>query len=215
VVLERQLNVLVISPHPDDEAIGCGGAIGLHRLRGDRVVVVFLTSGELGLKEIAVEEARATREAEARLAAAALGVANHYFLRCPDWGCGDHIQEAAASLAPHLARERPDLIYFPHPLDDHPDHRAALPIVRAALASTQGIGPELRGYEVWTPMQSWDQCENILPVMEQKLRAIRCYQSQVIQYAYDRAALGLAQFRGALAGRCEFAEVYCTIQRTP
>ena len=56
---------------------------------------------------------------------------------------------------------------------------------------------------------------DIAPVVEQKLRAIRCHQSQMNQFAYDRAALGLAQFRGALAGRCEFAEVYCGLQRSP
>ena len=41
--------VLVLAPHPDDESIGCGGAILLHRRACDSVHVAFLTSCEKGM----------------------------------------------------------------------------------------------------------------------------------------------------------------------
>ena len=59
------MNVVVIAPHPDDESIGCGGALCRHADAGDRVTVAFLTSGELGLKQLAREAAWQIREAEA------------------------------------------------------------------------------------------------------------------------------------------------------
>lgn len=127
------MSVLVIAPHPDDEAIGCGGAICLHADRGERVVTVFLTSGELALQHLTKEEAWAIREGEALVAARLLGTAPPVFLRLPDWFVGEAIAEAASRLQPILRDARPERVYLPHPGEWHPDHQAALPILRAAL----------------------------------------------------------------------------------
>src|SRR6516165_9455964 len=108
------MNVVVIAPHPDDEAIGCGGTICLHVERGDRVVVVFLTSGELGVKNLSREGVWRIREQEAQSAAEVLGVAAHSFLRRPDWHVGDSVEEVAAALQPVVEREAPNIIYLPH-----------------------------------------------------------------------------------------------------
>src|SRR5258706_2559089 len=98
------MNVLVIAPHPDDEVIGCGGALCRHADRGDRVSVVFLTSGELGLKRLPREEAWAIREREATAAAAELGIAALDFWHGPDWVLAEHIEETAARLREALRR---------------------------------------------------------------------------------------------------------------
>lgn len=39
---------LILAPHPDDETLGCGGAVRLLVESGKRVKVVFLTSGDKG-----------------------------------------------------------------------------------------------------------------------------------------------------------------------
>jgi LmbE family N-acetylglucosaminyl deacetylase len=202
------MNVLVIAPHPDDEAIGCGGSICLHAERGDRVVVVFLSSGELGLKKLACAQAWKVREQEAETAAEALGVAAMSFLRRPDWYVGADVEEAAIALAPVLRRERPNRIYLPHVQEWHPDHRASLPVVRRALQSSDLPTPTLLTYEVWTPLEYYDHGEDITRVMRRKLKAVRCYRSQINQFRYDRAVRGLNQFRGALAWGCRYAEVF-------
>ena len=145
------MNVLVIAPHPDDEVIGCGGTLCKHSVRGDRVAAVFLTSGELGLKELPREKAWQIREAEARKAAKTLKLASVEFLRLPDWTSSEHVRQGAAQLLPILKREAPRLIYLPHPREWHPDHQAALPILKAALHRAEIRQPELLGFEVWTP----------------------------------------------------------------
>jgi LmbE family N-acetylglucosaminyl deacetylase len=199
--------VLVIAPHPDDEAIGCGGTICLHGRRGEAVHVVFLTSGELGLEHLSREEAWRVRESEAEAAANVLGVSGLMFLRLPDWFLEERVSEAVESLRPVLRRTAPGLIYVPHSREWHPDHRAALAVVRRALGGTANP-PALRAYEVWTPLAEHDHVEDITPVMHQKLRAVRCYASQTAQFRYDRAVRGLNQYRGILAARCRYAEVF-------
>jgi len=202
--------VMVIAPHPDDESIGCGGTIRLHRERGEQVQVVFLTSGERGIRRRSVARARAVREAEAGEALRVLGVQQKEFLRLPDLGVADHLKEGASRLEVLLRAGRPGIVYLPHPDEAHPDHRAALPLVRTALKQLDGSGAatELRGYEVWSPLTAHGWAEDITRHMARKLRAVRCYRSQLADFRYDRAVRGLDEYRGCMAARCRYAEVF-------
>src|SRR6185312_5681439 len=107
-----------------------------------------------------------------------------------------------AGLRAIVEEERRQRIYLPHEGDEHPDHKAALPMVRRAL---RGVGQFLHAYEVWTPLPFYDEVKDASAVMGRKLEAIRCYRSQIDYYRYDRAAEGMAQYRGAIAGRCDYA----------
>jgi LmbE family N-acetylglucosaminyl deacetylase len=201
------MNALAVAPHPDDESLGCGGALCLHAAVGARTTVVFLTSGELGLKHLEREEAWRIREQEARAAADILGVAGVRFLRGPDWQLLEAVETTAAALRPILEAEAPQVLYLPHPEESHPDHQAAARIVGLAL---QGRKPptELFGYEVWTPLMIHDRVQDVTNVMARKLRAVRCHRSQLAGIRYDRAIRGLNQYRGALTARCRYAEVF-------
>lgn len=205
------MNILVIAPHPDDEVIGCGGVIRLRVLRGERVAAVFLTSGELGLKKLPHAKAWKIREAEARKAARILGLAKLHFLRQPDWMLGDHEKATSRALERVLRTEKPDVIYLPHSDDGHPDHQATPPVLRAALRRCRDLKPELLGYEIWSPLHEHDVVVDISSVMKLKLRALRAHRSQLGEFDYVRAVSGLNQFRGALTGRCRFAEVFQTL----
>jgi N-acetylglucosamine malate deacetylase 1 len=205
------MNVLVIAPHPDDETIGCGGALCLHAQREDRVTAVFLTSGELGLKKLPREKAWEIREAEARRAGKILGLAELHFLRQPDWTLGEHTDTTVESLQPILKQESPELIYVPHLLEQHPDHQVALPIAREAAERSGIRAPKFRAYEVWTPLGRFDEIADISAVMPRKLRALRAHRSQLDEFDYARAVRGLNQYRGALAAHSRYAEVFQTM----
>ena len=187
-------SVLVVGAHPDDEAVGCGGALRRHVLDGDVVRAIFLTSGEAGGHGI--DAPGPTREREARAAAEILGISDVEFWREPD----AHLRARAAlveRLALSIRRSRATLVYAPHRLDDHPDHRSAARIVQRAVARASGR-IRLLHYEIWSPLSHIDHVVDISEVLESKLRAIRAYRSQCAVMRFDDAFAGLARYRGEM-----------------
>jgi LmbE family N-acetylglucosaminyl deacetylase len=182
--------VLVVAPHPDDETIGCGGALVRHAAAGDRVTVVVATSGEStggGGRDVA-----AAREEEARLACAALGVGDPVFLRLPDRGLRAQAARLGARLRELGAEAR--TVYVPSLLDPHPDHRAANHGVAAARLQAHVLG-----YEVWSPAPV-DGVLDVTGVYARKEEAMRCYAVALESADYLGAARGLAAYRGITAG---------------
>jgi LmbE family N-acetylglucosaminyl deacetylase len=121
----RFRSVLAVFPHPDDEAITCGGTF--HRLStaGAVVTLVVLTRGERGTQDGgSSSELARVRAGEARRAAAALGI---FELVQEDLGDGllrHRRDELVPLLDGILARTRPDLVvtYDRAGLYGHDDH---------------------------------------------------------------------------------------------
>ncbi len=189
--------VLVLSPHPDDEAIGLGGTLGLHVRRGDTVEVIFLTSGEKGVRGQSPAEVGPMREREAQAAAQILGYVQPEFWRQPD-GALRATRELVERFRRKLAGFQPNIIYVPHDSEMHPDHRAAARLVVRALASSGDNRPQVLMYEVWTPLQQIDHVEDISDQIETKLAAIRAHKSQCDIMRFDEAALSLNRYRGEM-----------------
>lgn len=171
--------------------------------------MVFLTSGEKGGHGRSPEKTRRLREREACRAAKILGT------RPPDfWGEPDGALRPTPALIHRLCdtlREwKPEMVYLPHDREMHPDHRATVRLLRAALAGRQRPKLTIRMFEVWTPIQRLDEIVDISPFMKKKLAAIRAYRSQCEVLAFDEAVLGLNRYRGEM--HCwpggDFAEVF-------
>src|SRR5205823_8464014 len=127
-----------------------------------RVSVVFLSSGEAGLPELAPEHARAVREAEAESAAAVLGVERLEFLRHDDSQLMTCVEEVAPELVRLLDDISPSTVYVPHAGENHPDHVGAFRCLEAAAASmASSDAVTYLAYEVWSPLQWFDHVEDV------------------------------------------------------
>lgn len=201
--------ILVLAPHPDDEAIGCGGTLLHHLRRRDVVQVVFLTSGEKGGHGRSEAETIRVRELEARAAAKILGVRHLEFWRSRD-GAVNATAELVQRLRSKLKQFRPDRIYVTHNREMHRDHRGAVRLLRRALAGLKTQRPEVLGYEIWTPIQKLDEIADISPFMEKKLRAVREYRSQCAVVGFVEAVRALNRYRGEMHSwpGGDYAEVF-------
>lgn len=188
--------MLVISPHPDDEAIGCGGTLSRYASEGASIKVIFLTSGEQGGHGAPPGEMLAIREREAVRAAKVLGIQETEFWREPDGGlrASNRLVEA---LAVEMNAFKPTTVLIPYTKDHHADHRAAARLARRA-ARVGGIQGRLLMYEVWTPLDDMDVVVDITGSISMKLKAIKAYRSQCSVLSFDEAMLGLARYRGEL-----------------
>jgi N-acetylglucosamine malate deacetylase 1 len=128
--------LLVALSHPDDE-IGCAGTIAAHAAAGCRVVMLFLTRGEMteSLGPLETAEIATRRMQHGRTAGEMLG-AEVRFLAFPDTRV-EVTADAGYMVAAEIAAIRPDAVISWGDAwvrgQRHPDHWATGQIVRNAV----------------------------------------------------------------------------------
>ncbi|MBL8841523.1 MAG: PIG-L family deacetylase [Planctomycetes bacterium] len=185
--------VVVVAPHPDDEVIGCGGAIAFHVARGDAVHVVHVTGGEAGdPQQLFGGDLVATRLREAKAAAALLEVSSLTGLSFADGALAPEAPLVDALLA-QFDRLCPAIVYAPSPLECHPDHLATALAAGRALARSP-LAVRWLGYEVNHPTLA-SFLLDITPWIDRKREALACFASQQRYNDLIGKRLGLAYAR--------------------
>ena len=201
--------VLVVAPHPDDETLGCGGAIAQLRSQGYPVQVLVVSDGTQShprSQQYPAPRLRQVRQAETLAALALLQVEADAvtFLGLPDGAIPAvdpaHLPKAETSALAALAQCRaylrrvlPQTIFLPYQFDPHRDHRASWGLVQTALSTLPSL-PRLIEYPLW----DWDPNQrqplgegysawrlDIAPQVARKGQAIACYQSQTTDLIPD------------------------------
>lgn len=149
-----QGGLVVIAPHPDDESLACGGLIAGACAKGRAVKVIIVSDGTGShprSRAYPRTRLRALREAEARRAVAALGLAPRHleFLRLPDRFV-PHDGAGARRAVERIVRAAREVdaaaLFVSWREDPHCDHVAAYHLARAAQGE---LGVKLYEYSVW------------------------------------------------------------------
>ncbi|WP_088285358.1 PIG-L family deacetylase [Ideonella sp. A 288] len=203
--LAEARRVLVFAPHPDDESIGCGGALALLSQAGAAVRVVLVSdgSGAGGLPPGAGE----VRQQEFRDALTRLGVADAVLLGLPDGALSEQ-PGLDAALAAQVNDFGPDWVLCPSRVDLHRDHRVVAAAARRAALSHAGV-QRLCEYETWSTLPITHALD-IGAVIDTKLDALGRHRTALACGAYVEATAGLARHRGLLLGVAHAEGYLCT-----
>ena len=179
------LDVLAIMAHPDDVELMCGGTLLASTALGRATGIVDLTAGETGSRGTVQ-----IRAAEAQQAARILGVSVRENLHLPD----AHLvntPDARDAVIRAIRRHRPTIVITHARQGRHPDHIAAAQLVRDAcfLSGLKNLVTDMAPHRPRKVVHAMSFREDaiapsfvvdISDVFEQKLAAIRSYQSQFV-----------------------------------
>lgn len=177
------IDLLAVAAHRDDVELTCGGTLLKAAKQGYGTAVIDLTHGEMGTRGSA-----GLRAEEAARAASILGLQARETLGLPDAGI-TNTPEIRELLARAIRRFRPRIVVAPALEGRHPDHRVTAQLVRdacfvAGLGKIAADVPKHRPHKVVhaiTHRQDFVKptfVVDISDVFEQKMEAIRCYDSQ-------------------------------------
>ena len=185
---------LVISPHPDDDAVGCGGTIIKLVDAGKEVRVVYLSMQE---GDFTAEH----RREEIRRAIERLGVTDHELHETP-FPSG---REAARIIAGELSSGY-DAVFVTSPFENHDHHLRAFEACAEALRNVRER-PDVIMYEVWGALMP-NLLVPISDVMDRKVGAINEHGTQCADIDYERVARGMNGYRAATSALDGYAEAF-------
>ena len=195
--MDTPKSALVITPHPDDAEIGCGGTVARWIREGTKVDYVLCTNGDKGssdhtMRPDLLAEIRATEQLNA---ARLLGVSDVIMLRYSDGELED-TREFRKQLVRAIRQFKPEVVLSTDPVRLnfywHRDHRicgqvtldAVFPYSRDHLHMHELLVDEgLKTHKVSTLLLWETEHPNIYidisETLEIKIKALHCHVSQV------------------------------------
>lgn len=213
------MNILVVAAHPDDEVLGCGGAIAKHTQNGDQVHILILaegaTSRNLERDRQLFQSELLSLETAANQASKILGVNSLSLHDFPDNRMDScDLLDIVKTIEQSIDQYQPKIVYTHHAGDVNIDHQL---IHQATVTACRPIPSQtvqtLLFFEIPSSTE-WQTSGSALPfipnwfvdiseTLECKLQALKAYESEMRPYPHPRsleAVEYLARWRAATIG---------------
>lgn len=190
MLAQEERHILVVFPHPDDEAFGVSGTLAQYANSGVPITYACLTLGEMGRNlgnpPFATRESLPEiRREELKKAAEAIGIQDLRMMGLRDKTVEFEDDEKMVQMMTSLINEvNPSLIitFYPN-YAVHPDHEAtARAVVRAVRRIDEEQRPRLYGVafanNTLDELGEPDIVNDIRDVKEQKMNAMKAHNSQ-------------------------------------
>jgi len=214
------MKILVISPHPDDETLGCGGTILKHKDIGDKIYWLIITNIVVknGWDKDIVEK----RQKEIKTVAEMYGFEKTFKLDYPTAKLDIiPIQEIIESISKVIFEIKPEIIYLPNRSDVHTDHQITF---KAAYSCTKNFRyPFIKKILMYETLSETEFApalpENtfipnvfvdITDYFEKKIEIMKIYNSEIMIAPLPRSLdtiEALAKYRGSRIGK-KYAEAF-------
>ena len=194
--MDRPETALVVTPHPDDAEIGCGGTVAKWIAEGTAVYYVLCTNGDKGTSDPNLTSARLAeiREREQAEAADVLGVREVVYLGYPD-GALEDTADFRGRLVHAIRKFKPDAVLATDPHRRgfylHRDHRmcgtvtmdAVFPYARDRLHypehEKEGLQPHKAGDVLFWGTEEPDTFVDITDTIDLKIESLKKHASQI------------------------------------
>ena len=216
------MNILVVSPHPDDETLGAGGTLIKMKKLGHKVYWLNITDmvGEKWDTEVTKK-----RQKQIDTVKDLYGFDGFFNLRLPPTQLSSLEEgEIISKIKEIIAIVKPEWLIIPGQYDAHSDHRT---VYNCCMACTKAFrSPFIKRITTMEIISETDygfQKElfepnlfiDISDELEDKIRIMKEYVTEIGSVPFPRSLeniRALATFRGGSCN-CRFAEAFCIVKQ--
>jgi LmbE family N-acetylglucosaminyl deacetylase len=205
--------ILAVAVHPDDETLGCGGALLKHKNNGDDIYWLIITSIDVenGWEKDKVESRRREIDSVSKM----YGFCVTHSLNFPTTRLDTiPMKDLISEISKIIQKVEPDIIYVPNRSDIHTDHQVAFKaIMSCTKVFRNSFIRKILMYECLseTEFSPSLQTDSFIPnvfvditdFLEEKIKIMKMYRGEMGTFPFPRSEeniRALATYRGSVAG---------------